>query len=169
MTMQKRKDYAFGKEAYLLGRNEWGEQLWLKAPKWDCDWYWGFGYVEVYTGRSGRGRVSPSKATDISSHSHFDSLVGFMTEQNRWVSHLNESPRMKETVLTDQESWELCDLMKSFYALKKAAEIYHQGNSRLTSTAISLKDETAEKRINEIDIPRITARVLEILTPQVGN
>jgi len=163
--LSKRKDHAFGKNVYLLGRNEWGELLWLEAPAWDCDWDWGFGYVEVYTGRGGRGRVSPSKATDISSHSHFNGLVGIFDDSKKYISHLNESPRMKETVLTDAESWELCDLMKSFYVLKDAAAIFHTGGSHLATSSVSLKSTETENYINQIAIPAITARVLEILSP----
>lgn len=163
--IQKRKDHAFGKDTYLLGRNEWGEQIWLEAPSWDCDWYWGFGYVEVYTGRGGSGRVSPSKASDISSHLHFDGLLWFKDDKGGYVYHLNESPKMKETVLTDKESWELADLMKSFYTLKKSAEFFHQGNSHVASTSVNLKNPEIENYINQIAIPAITARVLEILSP----
>lgn len=166
MMLQKRKDHAFGKDVYLLGRNERGELLWLEAPKWDCDWYWGFGYVEVYTGKGGKGRVSPSKASDISSHSHFNGLVDFMTEGNKYIAHLNESPRIKETVLSDSESWEICDLMKSFYTLAAAAAIFHTGGSHLSTSAVSLKSREAEDYINQVAIPAITARVLEILAPK---
>jgi hypothetical protein len=73
---------------------------------------------------------------------------------------------MKETVLTNQESWELCDLMKSFYTLRETAAIFHQGNSHLTSTGISLKNAEMETYINQVAIPAITARVIEILTPE---
>jgi hypothetical protein len=165
--MQKRKDCAFGKNVYLLGENEYGEQVWLEAPSWDCGWYWGFGYVEVYAGRGGVGRVSPSKASDINSHSHFDGLLWFTEENGSYVHHLNASPKMKETVLTDEESWELADLMKSFYTLKKTAEFFHQGNSHVSSTGVSLKNPEIEKYVNEVAIPAITARVLEILSPAV--
>lgn len=158
--LSKKKSHAFGKDTYLLGRDEYGKLIWLEAPSWECGWYWGFGYVEVYT-----NQANPSRARDISSHSHFVGLVGFEREDHTYVRHLNESPRMKETVLADKESWELCDLMKSFYTLRSAAEIYHQGNSHLTTTGISLKSAEAEKRINEIDIPAITKRVIEILSP----
>lgn len=161
MTIEKRKDHAFGKDVYLLGRNEYGELLWLEEPKWDCDWYWGFGYVEVYTSPE-----HPSRSRDIRSHSHFDGLVGFKTKKGDYIHHLNESPKMQETVLTDSESWELADLMKTFYTLRKAAEIYHQGNSHVSSTAVSLKDAQMAERINQIHLPKIFARVLEILTPK---
>jgi hypothetical protein len=157
---KKRKDHAFGKDVYLLGWDKYHEQIWLEAASWDCGWYWGFGYVETYTGKN------PSTSRDINSHSHFDGLVGFKTADNKYIAHLNESPEMSATVLSDRESWELCDLMSSFYTLKKAAEIFRQGNSHLTSTTnADLKSEETVKLINETLLPRIFARVYEILDP----
>lgn len=73
---------------------------------------------------------------------------------------------MKQTVLSKSESWELCDLMKSFYTLKQTAAIFHTGGSHLSDTAISLKNEEMETYVNQVVIPAITARVLEILTPK---
>lgn len=158
--LQKRKSHAFGKDVYLLGTNEYGEPIWLESASWDCGWYWGFGYIEVYTNKN-----HPEKARDISSHSHFDGLVGFKDEHNNYIHHLNESPRMESTVLTDKESWELCDLMKQFYTLREAAEIFHTGNAHLTSCGISNKNPEMEREINEEILPRIFERIYEILTP----
>ena len=64
-TLPKTKDKAFGKEVYLLGRDNEGIKYWLEEPKWDCEWYWGFGYIETYSGNR-----KPSIAIDISSHQH---------------------------------------------------------------------------------------------------
>lgn len=74
---------------------------------------------------------------------------------------------MRETVLTEAESWELCDLMKSFYTLKETAEIYHTGNSHLTGRGkLNLKNEHLAEVINQKHLPQIFARVKEILTPE---
>ena len=40
--MNKRVSKAFGKKIFLLGRNKYGENVWLEEARWDCDWYWGF-------------------------------------------------------------------------------------------------------------------------------
>jgi len=74
---------------------------------------------------------------------------------------------MAKTVLTDKESWELADLMKSFYTLKDMAELCHSGNSHLTSTqGFDLKDEAQEEYINKELMPKIFNRIYEILTPE---
>jgi len=157
-TLAKRKSSAFGKDVYLLGKNEYGELLWLEAPKWDCGWYWGFGYVEVFTNQK-----YPDRARDISSHAHFDGLVGFPVE-GKYIHHLNESPKMQETVLTDAESWRLSDLMKQFYTLKDAAAVLGCGGANLANPCIAPCPDLA-KAINEEYLPQVFVKVLEILAP----
>ena len=61
--MNKEMDRAFGKQVLLLGIKD-GEKVWLEMPTFDCNWYWGFGYLETYTGSQ------PSKSRDILSHTH---------------------------------------------------------------------------------------------------
>ena len=46
--MEKQKITKFGDDYYLLGINQENEKVWLEKPSWDCDWYWGFGYVEIF-------------------------------------------------------------------------------------------------------------------------
>ena len=169
--MNKQKSHAFGKDVYLLGKNKQGEYLWLEAAKWDCDWYWGFGYVETYT-----KTAHPEQSKDINSHSHFGSLLGkqeyydldkgcFRTSTD-YIYHLNMNPDIKETVLTESEAWELSDLMKSYYTLKATAEIYHSGNSHYTTTHnVNLKNKDQEDYINKVLMPQIFNRVYEILSP----
>lgn len=158
--MNKRKSHAFGKDIYLVGKESDGTLVWLKSPEWDCGWYWGFGYMESYTNNK-----NPSAARDISSHSHWSGFVGNIG--GKWYHHINESPALSETVLTESESWELSDLMQSFYTLKETAEIYGRGNSHLTSAVkVDLTNESLVKQINEVDMPRIFARVIEILSPE---
>lgn len=162
LPLFKRKSHAFNKDVYLLGINEYDEPLWMEAPSWDCDWYWGFGYVETYTRPN-----DPTRSKDIRSHSHFNRLLWFVDEKTgKHYAHLNESPSLKKTVLTTAESWELSDLMKSFYCLKEAAEIFKRGGSHLSrSDKVDLTNHLLHSHINQVSIPQITARVLEILTP----
>ena len=53
------------KTAYLLGERKDGEKVYLQAGSWDCGWYWGYGYLEIYN----------KPRTDIVEHYHFDSLL----------------------------------------------------------------------------------------------
>ena len=78
--MKKQKNHAFGKDIYLLGKDNGDTLYWLEAGSWDCKWYWGFGYVETYTNNN-----HPSRSRDISSHQHFDSL--FLTKTKMVTLH----------------------------------------------------------------------------------
>ena len=164
--INKRTDVGFGKKVYLLGIDQDGQKVWLQAPKWDCGWYWGFGYIERY-----QQNWTPSKARDISSHTHWDSsIVGAQASDDLHskilIHHLNDNPDFVKTTLTESESWELADLMKTFYTLQSVAGLYHTGNSHLTSNVgVDLKDEGAWKQINEVLLPKVFKRIDEILTP----
>ena len=168
-TMGKRKSHAFGKDVYLLGKRNDGTWLWLKSASWDCDWYWGFGYIETYT-----NNTKPEASRDIKYHTHWDTTMGKQETYNpekqcfrvsgKYIHHLNENPDMKGTVLTDKESWELADLMKTFYTLKDTAALFHTGNSHLNTGGLDLKNKDMEDLINKTLMPQVFARIYQILT-----
>jgi len=158
--MKKQISRAFGKTIYLLGRFKDGKRFWLEQASWDCDWYWGFGYIETYTNDR-----TPHMSRDTESHQHYDSLC-FKEINNKFIYLLSENPEIESTVLRENEQWELSDLMMSFYTLSKTSRLYHIGNSHYTSKVkVDLKNEEAYKRINEVELPKIFASVYELLTP----
>ena len=142
--MKKDTKYAFRKDIYLLGQDEYGENYWLEAPSWDCSWYWGFGYVETYTNNN-----NPERAKDISMHSHIqgsysDKKVTFDTWCNdTWTT----------VTFDEEERAELSFLFNQFYKLKKSAEEAHRS------------DEDEWDRINKTVLPKVMDRIIEILTP----
>ena len=140
--MKKQTTIAFNKKIYLLGADAEGTKYWLEAPSWDCNWYWGFGYVETYTNNN-----CPSKAADINSHQHFDSL--FLNDSK--VSAFDAFKEFfKETTLNEREIHLLIDYMSSFYKLKDVAKTLGVGYSNMTETA---------KEINEKILPAIFKRI----------
>jgi hypothetical protein len=154
----KKETRAFGKTIYLLGQDKNGINYWLEGPSWECSWYWGFGYIETYTNNN-----SPEHSKDISSHSH---ASNFMAE---YFTELNGSkPILTKTVFTEDEGWELSELFKQFYHWRDHAELLYRGNMNITTATDKLfkwKDEVECKRINKEVIPKITARIIEILKP----
>ncbi len=156
-TISKIKTHAFNKDSYLIGKNKSNDLIWLESAKWDSEWYWGFGYIEVYTNQE-----NPALARDISSHSHWNGLVG--KQKDGYIHHINET--LIESVLSDDESWILSDLMQSFYTLKTTAELYHSGNSHLTEIPdFSLKNEEQENHLNKTVLPQLFNKIYELLTP----
>jgi len=154
--MNKTKSNAFGKDCYLIGRDKNGGVIWLEAAKWECGWYWGFGYVETYT-----KQLDPANSLDISSHQHWSGLLGRRLHSH----HINEV--LDESVLNEAESWEISDLMKSFYTLKEAAEVLGRGGSNLTDKGNrdAIKSEQMAKEINEKMLPSLFQEIYKILDP----
>ena len=158
--MKKRVEKAFGKKVYLLGTDKAGIYYWLEAPSWDCDWYWGLGYIETYTNNK-----NPQLAKDINSHQHFDYL--FFNKKKCAYDMFKEF--FTETPLSDHEIWELLDLMKSSYTSRAFSDMLHRGDSHFISTECSemLKNQTnIEKVINKIFIPNLSAAIDKLLSPE---
>jgi hypothetical protein len=155
--MNKLKDHAFGKDVYLLGKDKDGIKYWLEAASWDCDWYWGFGYIETY-----RQNWAPSKARDIDSHSHADKFMSkYFTEWN------GSQPILAERTFSESEGWELSELFEQFYTLKKTAEYFGRGKENVSNTSIpDYKKPELVKEINEVRLPQVFNRIYEILTPK---
>ena len=169
--INKRVSKAFGKKIYLLGVDKEGENVWLEEPSWDCDWYWGFGYIERYTNNE-----NPERSRDILSHSHWDSeIVGKIDVwdekkqkfvKSEYIHHLNENPNFKDTVLTDDESWELAELMNSFYILSKTAELLKYGCSGVADNLAkdTIKNVEFRDKINKIILPKIFKKIDKLLS-----
>ena len=170
--LNKRKDHGFGKDVFLLGRDKDNDYIWLEAPTWDCGWYWGFGYLEVYT-----NPLNPSRSKDITRHFHFSGLVGqqeyYDTEKGVWRKgeyiH-NPYDALAETTFTYNEGWKLAELFRQFYLLQDMAEYTHRtpAGCHLTTSPIEQDIEKMKEwheHINKVMIPKITAEIMRMLTP----
>lgn len=83
-----------------------GRTEYLYDFSWDCDWYWGGGYVG-----------------NKHSHHHFENLSGkYNISMYDSFKHYYDS-----TKLTDEQLWRLCDLMIQFYAHTESAECFQWG------------------------------------------
>lgn len=150
-SIPKCDDFAFGKDVYLLGEDADGIKYWLEAPSWDCDWYWGFGYIETYT-----RNATPSRARDMQSHEH---ATRFYPE---WVH--GENARLVKTTFTEKEAWELAELFKQFYLFQDLASLYHNGTAGVTTAKVTHEDKEKWNEINKTVIPKITKAIIKILT-----
>jgi hypothetical protein len=159
MALQKQKSHAFDSNIYLLGQDAEGTLYWLEEAKWDCDWYWGGGYVETYTNNE-----RPAMSRDITSHSHFDSM--FFNNQ-RLNGHDAFTSFFESTPFTDKEIWQICELMKSFYIARQYSDMLYCGGAHYTSNPSKdvIKNEEEYQRINTKVIPDIMKSLYEILGP----
>lgn len=171
--MKKQTSHAFNKDIYLMGINQEGRKVWLEAPSWDCEWYWGFGYIETYT-----NNASPGDSKDIESHQHINSSVmGQMFNydyengkeyKGEYIHNIYESPFFKSVTFSESEGWELSELFKQFYTLRESAEMFGRGSCHISTSKATqgvLKRKEWADTINQDIIPQVTKRILEILTP----
>lgn len=149
--MNKKKSYAFGKDTYLLGKGKDGEYYWLEEGTWDCDWYWGIGYVETYT-----NKLNPSRAKDIRSHQHWDHLFPTYNDFNDFF---------EETVVNDKEIRKLLGLMKAIYIARRYSDMLYSGGAHYTANPNKedIHNEYEYNRINKVMIPKMLESVYEIL------
>lgn len=156
-TMKKQVSNAFGRAIILIGKHD-GKKVWLEKGKWECGWYWSFGILCSYTNEN------PTKAKDLSGWTHWEGAI--LNEKNNAFDNFKSF--FTESVLTDDELWILCDLMKSFYTAKAYAELLYHGNSHYTSEANTseiVKNNVELKRINENLIPALIDKIYQILIP----
>lgn len=157
MVVKRREEKYF-----LLGVDKEGVRYWLEQASWNCDWYWGFGYVETF-----KSNRYPNTALDIDSHQHvncmfWDNSYGEPHWFDAWKTIF------VKTTLAYDEVWKFLDLMKSFYTLREAACLYLRGDSHVSvDTGIQeiLKNPKEYQRINKVLIPKIIAEVENLLTP----
>ena len=117
-----------------------GESLYIEKHKWDCGWYWGFGYI-------GNRNL----------HTHMDST--FLNG----ITGIEEI--FEESTFTQKEWWVIRDLFIQAYALKKCSEVYRNGGHQTTEkgTTDLIKSSTMEKKINA-DLEKVLNKVWEFMT-----
>jgi hypothetical protein len=154
--MKKQKH---NQKGYLLGKNVDNEFVYLAVPRWECNWYLGFGYLQIYKEGWGFGYLQTYKegSLNMTSRSHYSEIEGL---------HINECKDFTETVLNEEESYTLSELIKSFYILKETAALYHMGSAHISSNPLHdlLKSKEKEKEINEVLLPAILIEIDKLLT-----
>lgn len=111
------------------------ENIYLSAPSWDCGWYWGFGYLG-----------------NINCHYH---LSGLMDKGNLYDGLKKEFG--DSLTIQDGKIWTFCELVKTAYSLKEAAELLGRGGAHYTNNPCKdiIMNTDEVKRINEIVLPAI--------------
>ena len=126
-----------------LGKVE-GEKIYLSPPSWDCEWYWGFGYL----GNS-------------SCHYHLDGLSNDKNLFDALQEHFGNTFLIKE----NEDIWTFCELVQTFYSLKETAEVLRRGGSHYTNNPLK-KIITDKKKVDEINnkiLPLLFDEIYKIL------
>lgn len=113
-------------EVYLgTGKNGWTN---LMKHRWDCGWYWGFGYLG-----------------NASCHWHFQSIL---EDHENGTDVQKVFP--KSTWISQKQWWIIRDLFVQAYALKKAAETYRYGGHQSSDAEdFRIISASRAKAINE--------------------
>jgi len=123
-----------------------GDENWenLAAPSWDCDWFWGFGYLQ-----------------NKSIHHHIDGLDKSKNMFDALQSYYGDTLTIKD----EKDLWTFCELMATFYALKKTAEVLGRGGSHYTTNPVAgvIENKEEARRINEVVMPAIFDALEDLL------
>lgn len=126
-----------------------GEVEYLASPSWDCDWYWGFGYLQ-----------------NKNLHHHID---GLWKESNKNMfdaikEYYGETLNNILQIDDNKNLWVFCELMATFYALKEAAEVFGRGGAYYTDNPIKelIKNTKEVERINKIILPALFDEIYKL-------
>ena len=106
------------KESIKIGKID-GELIFLYKHTWDCDWYWGMGYI-------GNRNL----------HTHISSLINEKNSKGNYPS-TEIKDIFEQCELTQKQWWVVRDLFIQAYALKEVAEVYHYGGHQTTLKGVT--------------------------------
>jgi hypothetical protein len=146
----------------LIGQHD-GENIYLSPPSWDCGWYWGFGYLG-----------------NKNCHYHVDGLTKHQIYNSEKKCFEYEFTNMFDgfkkhfgntLIIRDSQLWTICELFKTFYALKETAEILGRGGAHYTTNPCEdiIINKQEVSRINNLVLPNIFEAIYKILIPAQEN
>jgi len=134
------------KRGWLLGKTK-TIHFYLEPAKWECGWYWGFGYIEGYY--KGRSWVSHTYKTD---------LLHYFFEWN------GVGPYLEYTPFSEKEQWDLVELFRRFHIYRDLADLLHRGFTGVVRSQPVEADIPADL-VNKVWIPKVIAKIYCILDP----
>lgn len=156
------------RRGYFLGILEDEDKVYLEQPSFDCNWYWGFGYIEIYTpGYREQHTHTHWNHYIVGKNEYYDTEKGCFRLPCEYTYHINDNKDFKFTVLTDKMSWTLAELMSTAYQLRKQAELVKMGGSHITTNPLKdiLKDMEQYTKINGELLPLVFNEIDKILNP----
>lgn len=134
------------KDKIYLGIYE-DEKIYLSKHSWNCNWYWGFGYV-------GNSRW----------HFHFETFLSLPDKKRGYGIECDPSNIFSETWISQKAWWILRDIFIQAYALRRAAEVYQYGGHQTSSPGITdiIKDLEKVAMLNS-DLEKILDTIWNFL------
>jgi hypothetical protein len=132
-----------------FGTNNDNERIYLTDPKWDCSWYWSFGYLG-----------------NKNCHYH---LSGYADGRNiNMFDALRNDYQLCKPLRNDKTLWTFCELVSTAYTLKTTAETLGRGGSHYTNNPCSeiIKNEAETTRINTIVLPAVFEAIAHLFSEE---
>jgi hypothetical protein len=123
--------------------------IYITKPSFDCDWYWGFGYLG-----------------NEDEHYHLSFYQRDPADYSR-IRNIN----MRDALLQDYDLappirthlWTFCELTRSIYILKESAELFHRGGAQYAPNP--LRDRLFDESLYE----KLTFDLLPVLCQEFWN
>lgn len=137
---------------FLMGKVD-GESIYLSAPKWDCGWYWGFGYLgnkNCHYHLDGLSKTHNANLYDAL-YKEFGDTLTIGSRDDVW----NQNSKL----------YTFCELVLTAYTLKETAEVLGRGGSHMTTNPLAalIKNEAEVTRINTVVLPAIFDAINDLL------
>jgi len=146
---------------YFLGNDKEGIPYYLELPRWDCDWYWGLGYINGNNCMFHWDSAEQLHTIDGRSVNTVDGFANFFAESPLYSA--GNGPTWEKY----SDVYKLADIMNSLYTARAYSDLMYRGNSHYTSKGVpSVKNEAEYKRVNTEVIPTLLRALHELLAPE---
>lgn len=127
-----------------------GHYVMLRVPSFDCGWYWGFGYLGNRYCHFHLDRLE-FMDPELANKNLYDQLIGLFGDS---------------LTIPREKLWTFCEIVKTIYTLKEAAEVFGRGGSHYTKNpdkdALTIPEYVSH--INNVLIPMQIRSLWELLT-----
>lgn len=129
-----------------------GENIYLTLPTFDCDWYWGFGYLG-------------NKNLHFPLSSYQEELATGETRNINMFDSLKRDYELCDALQDDKALWVFCELALTIYTLIDVAGIHNRGGSHFATNPCKdlLKSPEQYEHINFVLLPALFKEMDKVL------
>jgi hypothetical protein len=159
-TSKANSAYSNAISRVFLGKSKkFNESIYLYTPTFDCDWYWGFGYL----GNNNCHYFLSSYQQEFGSK---------LARDMDMFDALKEDYILCPALQNDNNLWVFCELVKTAYAFKEIAEVYNRGGSHYSNNPCKelLKNKEQYEHINFVLLPALFKEIDKLfITPNTAE
>lgn len=154
-TQKAQAAYTASCEAYYFGTlKTCNERIRLSTPTFDCNWYWGFGYLG-----------NKNCHYHLKSY-HLDRDFGEYRDISMFDA-IKEDYTLCAPLQNDSTLWTFCELVQTAYSLLAVAEIFSRGGSHQCKNPCQelLKNPDMYEHINFVLLPALFKEIDKLFVP----